>query len=250
MKKKIFILIVLLISISYLSVNAEEHKTLINIDYPSMNQSVTNSLRIQGWVMSTINTNLEVYVDDTKVENIERIKRDDVINAIKDYGDETTNPTPGFLKIHNIDTLDYGNHILKIKALDTNNNVIKEETVKFKKKNPNTLINIDYPNTKVEGESLLIQGWVMSTTNNYIKTYIDDIEVTENITRGKRSDVLKVVQGYGNESTNLTPGYKGEYDISDYEDGSYSIKIVIKDEGTKEIIKEEVRQFTIKNNKR
>ena len=58
MKKKLFILIVLLISISCITVKAEENKTLINIDYPSTNQEVTNSLRIQGWVMSTKNTRM------------------------------------------------------------------------------------------------------------------------------------------------------------------------------------------------
>ena len=83
MKKKLFILIVLLISISCITVKAEENKTLINIDYPSINQEVTNSLRIQGWVMTNFaNTNIEVYIDDTKVEDIERQARPDVIKAI------------------------------------------------------------------------------------------------------------------------------------------------------------------------
>ena len=246
MKKKLFILIVLLISISCITVKAEENKTLINIDYPSTNQEVTNSLRIQGWVMTNFaNTNIEVYIDDTKVEDIERQARPDVIKAIDGYGDITTNPTPGFYKIHNIESLSYGNHTLKIKVLDAFG-VIKEETRTFKKKIPETLINIDYPSINQEvTNSLRIQGWVMSTSSNAnVEVYVDDTKI-EDIERQARPDVIKAVEGYGDATTNPTPGFYKVHNIESLSYENHTLKVKVSD--TFGVIKEETRTFKKKS---
>ena len=234
MKKKIFILIILLVSMTFTSVKAEEvQRTLINMDYPYINQETTDSLKIQGWVMSTVNTNVEVYVDDTLIE-VDRQEREDVLKVIQGYGDINTNPTPGIYKIVDISNLSYGNHTLKVRVLDSENNVINEYTRQFRKGAPKTLINIDYPYVNQEvTDSLRIQGWVMSIANTNVEVYIDDI-LTE-VDRKEREDVLKVIQGYGDINTNPTPGIYKIVDISNLSYGNHIVKVRVLDKLQNEI---------------
>ena len=151
---RILILFILLITIIFIPVKAEGNKTLINIDYPTANQELSDSLRIQGWVMSTVNTKVEVYVDN-KIEDVSRPQREDVLKIIKGYGDITTNPTPGIYKILDISNYNYGKHTLKVRVLDTKDRLIKEETRQFNRPLPNTLVYVDFPTANQEIEKAL-----------------------------------------------------------------------------------------------
>ena len=87
----------LLISIVGLTVNANNISGRIEIESPTNGGKVKKTLNYQGWTMSEdINSTVEVYVDGVKQGNISRYGREDVLNAIKEYGGRATNPTPGY----------------------------------------------------------------------------------------------------------------------------------------------------------
>jgi len=77
---------------------------------------------------------------------------------------------------------------------------------------------------------LRIRGWVMSTTSNItIKAYIDDKEITTITRNEERKDVLNVIKGYGTKVQNPKPGFNVKLDISNMQDGNYTLKIVVID---------------------
>ena len=129
MKRKIInlisIIFICLITLSFTNVKAAS--TLTNIDYPRVNEEITDNLKVQGWVMSTVNTTIKAYIDNTEI-SLDRVERPDVLKAITGYGNASTNPTPGFFKNINITSLSYGNHTLKINVLDSSNNLIQTTT--------------------------------------------------------------------------------------------------------------------------
>lgn len=111
----------------------KETKTKISIDTPARQTENINQV-VKGWVMTTEkDTTTKVLIDEKEIEqkNIKRTERQDVINAIKGYGDETIfNKNPGFET--NIDFSKYslGNHVVKVQVL-SQNNVISEATKVF-----------------------------------------------------------------------------------------------------------------------
>ena len=90
------------------------------------------------------------------------------------------------------------------------------------------LICIDYPepNKTQKSASLYLQGWVMSKENNAsVRVWIDNQEITSQITRFERQDVINGVQGYGNIGTNPKPGWKAKIDILSIKDGNHTLKV-------------------------
>ena len=81
----------------------------------------------------------------------------------------------------------------------------------------------DYSNT------LRIMGWVMSETNTTIKAYVDNVEVTD-IPRQARPDVIKAISGYGDSSTNPTPGFDKYFDISKFGYGGHNFIVEVYDQ--------------------
>ena len=224
------------------------NNTRIHIEYPN-NSKVTTSLNVSGWVMSKEENTVKVYINNQEIINVERTSRNDVLNAIKDYGDITTNPTPGFRK--EIDMTGYkdGNYQLKVKVVDKNNNTIAEENKTITVSKYNGLINIEDPSTKVVGTNLSIGGWVMSNNPNAIlKLYIDNTEIT-NIDRNTRNDVIKAITGYGDSNTNKTPGFKKIIDATSLKDGKHTVKAQIVNGVTNEVITEQEKSFTLEKYK-
>ena len=224
-------------------------KTLINIDYPKLDEEKVNQLKIQGWIMSEYdNPTLEVYLDGEKLEGVIRSKRSDVIAAIKGYGDSSTNPTPGYQLTVDLNYYSYGTHTVKIIAKDDLGNTLSEETREFINKKPNTMVTIDNP-TNNSNRSLLISGWVMSeTANKTVKVYLDEEEIATPAIDDKRSDVLNAIKGYGDITTNPTPGFSTTYDLTNYKDGNHTIKIeVISSNG--EVIATKSKTFTLEKYK-
>ena len=86
---------------------------------------------------------------------------------------------------------------------------------------------IDSPTTKVEGKSLYIQGWAMSTANTNIKVYLDETEITDQIERYERADVINAIKGYGGIVTNPTPGFKGTIDVSNIKSMSFLFHFLV-----------------------
>ena len=168
----------------------------------------------------------EAYIDGIKItEILDRTKRDDVIKAVKGYGAAKENPTPGIYKLIDISKLNYGKHSLKIVAKDKTGKVLKENTIAFEIRKPKTKIHIQKPtNNGTVGLSSNIDGWVMSEEEEvYIKIFVDNNQVSNNIKREVRSDVINAISGYGTIKENPTPGYTTTYSFDGLKDGKHTI---------------------------
>ena len=244
--KVLFLLMVGVMSVFLLIPNvfADTVATEITIDLPSEGSSYVDSVYLAGWVMSEVNNKVRVSIDDNDVTgSIVRNEREDVLNLIKGYGDKSTNPTPGFTGTIDLSSYDYGKHTIKVEALDSEDKVLKEKSVIINKKAPETEITIDLPS---EGssyvDSVYLAGWVMSEVNNKVRVSIDDNDVTGSIVRNEREDVLNLIKGYGDKSTNPTPGFTGTIDLSSYDYGKHTIKVEALD-GENKVLKEVTRVF-------
>ena len=217
----------------------------IYIDYPTGKIEGTN-IQMQGWnVCSSKECNIKVYIDDNEINyDYERVEREDVLNAIKGYGDEIVNTLPGFKGNIDMSLITDGNHTIRVDLLNKNGKVITSSKNNFNLKKYKTTSYIDYPiiNTNYS-DNITVSGWVMSTaTYDNIKAYIDGQEVNYLYEKEEREDVLNAVQGYGDKNT--LPGFKGDIDISAYSSGSHKLKIEFYTNGM--IIGSNEKDFNIK----
>ena len=216
------------------------------IDYPTNSSIFGDKVILKGWVMSTKSSlTTKVYIDDQLIDvNLIRYKREDVLRAIKGYGDEAINPTPGFsAEIPTFNLLD-GNHVIRIDYLDSDE-VIGSINKEFQIKKNYARVTIDSPSGIVKENKLSISGWLMSTSSNVnLKFYIDDSLINFNYSRCKREDVLTVVKGFGDEEINPNPGFVGMFDSGTLKDGNHVIKVeVISDDN--QIISSYSRKFKL-----
>lgn len=111
-----------------------KNKTQVHIDNPE-SQIANETGKLNGWVMTTAkNTKLQIYIDGNKIDvnNLKRTKRQDVLNSMKGYGDETIyNKTPGFEM--NIDYSKYslGKHTVLVEVLNEKNQSISTYAREF-----------------------------------------------------------------------------------------------------------------------
>ena len=205
-------------------------KTKLYIDYPTSKAQVVDTVKIQGWAMSTSkNTKIKAYIDTEEV-SVDRHERNDVYKAITDYGTKENNPNNGYIKEVDIKNLNYGEHTVKVEVLDEFDNLITTETQKFIRIAPKSIAYIDYPsvNQKVKN-TLKIQGWAMSTSKNTkLKVYIDDEEVS--VDRHERNDVYKAITEYGTREENPNNGFIKEIDIKNLKYGEHIVKVEVLDE--------------------
>ncbi len=167
------------------------NNTLLNVDFPRSSSNVNNELLVQGWVMSETDNNISISIDGKPITSlINRNEREDVLAAVTGYGGDR-NKTPGFQTFIDISKYDYGKHSLKIEALDSNNRLLASEQREFTIKAPATLLNVDFPRNRSNvNNELLVQGWVMSETDNNISISIDGKPITSLINRNEREDVF------------------------------------------------------------
>ncbi len=113
-------------------------KAVINIDTPRNGESLYNPniINVSGWKMANIsNTKIKVYIDEstTPIDDnlITYIKRDDVIKAVKGYGNEIQNSNPGFYFAINATELASGTHKIRFVIYTSNNEMLQEVTTKI-----------------------------------------------------------------------------------------------------------------------
>ena len=94
----------------------QKYYGFINLDSPS-GSNFSSDFNVIGWEMSELdNSYIKVFVDGKELSNpISRYQRDDVISAIKDYGDSSVNSTPGFSSTVSISEYNEGFHDLTVK---------------------------------------------------------------------------------------------------------------------------------------
>lgn len=113
-------------------------KTKVSIDNPSVQTSNTNQI-VKGWVMTTVeNTTMKILIDNKEIDlkSLKRTQRQDVINAMKGYGDESIyNKAPGFEIAVDFSKYSLGTHTITVQILSGNqviNTVSKQFTIRKK----------------------------------------------------------------------------------------------------------------------
>ena len=254
-KRIIITLMLVLLAIVALSIGKEaksNSSTLLWVDTPGEDRVVKDTLYINGWNLSEeADRYIKVTVDGEDFSvNIKFEKRDDVLKSVSGFGGVETNATPGFYG--NIDLKQYtdGKHKLVISVLSKkNDHELAKKEISFVTRQYGTLIWIDSPaqNSKVKNK-LNIQGWNLSEdANREVTALIDNIDVTQNLKFQQRDDVVKAVQGYGGVLTNKTPGFYGEIDVLNLDEGEHNLTIRVRDVETKKTIGEKIVKFFVKN---
>ena len=211
-------------------INKVPYKTKISIDTPARNSTNKGIIDVTGWVMTQDPyTEIKVLVDGVVVaENLERLKREDVIEKITGYGDENINPMPGYRTTIDINYLNDGKHELTINVIDTRNNRLVGETSKiiYLKKFA-TLINIEFPKDYgiINGD-VEFSGWMMTEAKNHnLKLLLDGKVVSENIKRLEREDVHQTITDYGDTDINPLPGFEYIFKAEDLKEGDHIITL-------------------------
>lgn len=201
------------------------------LDYPTSNVVFGDTILLDGWVMSTNqNTKFRVLVDEVEFPiTVARNIREDVQKAIKGYGDEIINPTPGFSIMADASSIDDGNHNLKIEYINSNGEILANCTKNIEIKKDVAKMYLDLPSANVNTTLVEVSGWVMSTNKNIeLELYIDDKLVDTEFNRSDRLDVKDAIKGYGDVKINELPGFSTKVDLSDYLNGVHTVKVVTK----------------------
>lgn len=222
------------------------YDTIIWIDNPNTSHKEYKNLNATGWVLSSSkDAKIEAYIDDNKIsEQIKRVQRQDVLNAINGYGGRNTNTTPGFNTNVNISNLKSGTHKFSIKAYSQSGELLQTKEVNFTIRNPETLLQSDYPvNNQSVKTSLHVQGWTMSEdSKNKVEVILNG--TTYQTQRQVRPDVLNAIKGYGGSSTNSKPGYTVDIDTTGIKDGTHNITTrVVSELG--QVLSQETRKISI-----
>lgn len=222
------------------------YDTIIWIDNPNTSHKEYKNLNVTGWVLSSSkDAKIEAYIDDNKIsEQIKRVQRPDVLNAISGYGGRNTNTTPGFNTNVNISNLKSGTHKFSIKAYSQSGELLQTKEVNFTIRNPETLLQSDYPvNNQSVKTSLHVQGWTMSEdSKNKVEVILNG--TTYQTQRQVRPDVLNAIKGYGGSSTNSKPGYTVDIDTTGIKDGTHNITTrVVSELG--QVLSQETRKINI-----
>ena len=151
---------------------------------------------------------MQVLVDGQKINSaISRTSRPDIDRLISPgFGGTSVNPKPGFQTTIDISNYSAGQHILKIREISQNNEVLSESEVIIKIENKKYIgrIFIDNPQvnkyyTRPDNSNLVLQGWaVANDTNAKLQIFIDGNIINSNIQRFVREDINNLISNqYG-----------------------------------------------------
>lgn len=236
-------------------INIEKTKSILHIEQPSNNINTKKMIEVSGWLMTTNkNAKIEYFINDSKISTEEvRSTRPDVIKAISNYGDATTNPTPGFKTQIDLSQYKDGNYNLEVRIIDSNNNeILTRDNRKIILKKYDGYINIESPSENEElGTKIILGGWYLSEySESKLEIYIDDQLIENDITSITRPDVIKALgKSYGGESTTSKPGFKSIIDSSDISDGTHILKVKVINPQTNEEITSAYKKIRINKNK-
>lgn len=226
----------------------------LNIDHPRNSDMIGTSFVLDGWVLTDKkDAKLEVYLNDTKVDSFSSTTaRDDVHQAMNNsYGGKTKNPLPGFSKTIDMTPYADGVYNLKLQAVNPDTGeVIVSDTRELSYQKYANHINLDHPtiNSMVKA-NMTVDGWYLTSyQNNILEVYINDQKVNASIKRTAREDVHRAMNnGYGGKTTNPLPGFSTTIDMSSYQDGNYTVKLLIRStDNPDEIIGQQSRVVTLK----
>ena len=222
----------------------------IYIDYPTGKIEGT-SINLEGWsVCSSKTCNLKTYIDDKEVNyNYERIDREDVLNAVKGYGDEKINSTPGFKGVIDASLITDGNHTIRVDLLNKKGKVITTSKNSFNLHKFKTIGIIDDPanNLNLYGTNLTVNGWVLSESDDYsVQILINDKVVANDLNYITREDVYNYYVNDFNISSAENIGFTSNIDVSNIKDGNINISMNVINNKTNEVIFTNQNKFKLK----
>jgi len=226
-------------------------KTQMCIDYPNSKTQGTK-INIQGWIMSTdAEYKLKTYIDNNEVTtNYTKVEREDVLKAIKDYPEEI-NMKPGFKSEIDLSNYSDGNHILKIEAIDSNNNIVTS-VKSFYLDKYRSLMYIDSPfdNSSINGTNISLKGWFLTHLDNTnLKVTIDEKDISNLVKMVPREDVIKIYGKEFNKNNSDLIGFDFNVPLTDIKDGEKTIKFEILNNTNEETILVKTEKISLKKYK-
>ncbi len=112
-----------------------------------------------------------------------------------------------------------------------------------------TMVYMDQPQGGIYKTTMYVQGWVMSQEENVqIRAFLNQTEVTNQLKRVQRNDVLKssYATQFGSATLNPTPGYQGTIDLTPFKNGTYRFTVQARSSKTGAVLKEISQTITIK----
>ena len=201
-------------------------ETRICLDEPSSGYTLTgNSLKIRGWALSSVGIKeVRVYVDGKDLGTVPYgTNRSDVNNVYPGY---PSGNNPGFDGTVNISSISSGNKTLtvRITANDGKTQTI-ERAIKIKRAETRVCLDEPISNYSVTGNSLKIRGWALDGSGvKEVRVYVDGKDLGTVPYGTNRADVNNVYPGYPSGNN---PGFDGNVDLSNVEDGVKSLKVKI-----------------------
>ena len=220
-----------ILTIQDIEINVKRYNARLNLEIPSPNETIRDTLKINGWALADDkNAYIQIFLDGVVKGKATRYSREDVLKAIPGYGGKVCNPNPGF--DFDIDTskLATGNHNIKVCIINSNGQIMASETRNIKiSKKYETLLNFELPVVNQTYKTTLkLNGWVMSEDKDAtIEAYLDGQKIEEKFLRYKRMDVITAIKGYGGYINNPTPGFDLDINTSKIKDGIHKIKLNI-----------------------
>lgn len=198
----------------------------INIDSPSNNSYITNSVTILGWSLNTSGVkSVQVYINGNKVGDATiGIERDDVNNSVNKSGVYKNGANCGFS--YKINTSAYAPGTYNIKVLSTGNNwASASESITVKKAAP--LIHIETPTAAGNISSdFNIKGWSLNPNGvKEVDVSIDGHSPVSAQAGLGRPDINSVYNASGCYSGAANSGFTYPVSFRSLSMGSHSIKV-------------------------
>lgn len=222
-----------IIAVDSRNINLEKYVAKTYIDMPNNEKEylIKDELNVEGWVMSNDEKiQIKAYMngEEQEIQNLQRKEREDVLKAIKGYGEAEQNQTPGYILKIDTSKLTSGTYNLEIKIFSRTGEMLTSEIKKVVIQRYTSKSYIDSPiyNEKIKPD-FTVSGWLMTDDeNSQINVYLDDKKQTiKQITRKERTDVINAISGYGGINKNPEPGLDIEIENSNISDGIHTLKI-------------------------
>ena len=224
------------------NIGAIKDSGMLHIDSPVMGQLFNtridgNIISISGWAVSNdSNAKLQCLLDEDIVNvNFERVTRNDVDDIISPrFGGTIATPKAGFNCLMDIGIVRTGMHLLKIKELSEDNQLICETQIPLNIENQSYIGNmyIDVPvlnqtYIKPDNTKITISGWAVSDDSKAIlQVFVDGKNISTTIQRTIREDIDKLISpSFGGITVNPKAGFQMEIDISNYSAGKHDLRI-------------------------
>ena len=211
----------------------------------------TSGIEIKGWKLATeANTKLVIYVEDRKIENakIDTYYAYDLISIVGGYGTYKENPTPNFTINIPVTEFEEDDNSLRLQMVTENGEVLEERIYNIIGSKTRIQVETPYDRTTITNSKHNVSGWIMTTEPNVkVRLLIDGHYIEENAKRTDRQDVLNAIKEYGDETTNMLPGFELNIDFSKFDLGLHQLAIRVEKENGK-IIGEHVMYIWLRRN--